>query len=259
MKYMCGSVSVRDLLGICSHSSRGMMVKGLMGQLDSSSRAVRKQSGAWALPRLCSASPRPLHASWARLWDWTASRNTFSPKPTRPIRTNKFPCKQRRDRYSNQCVYVMSMCVNVFAETLLNQHDLSLWSFNHTIRHNQIGSHTFTHAKTFWSFILTDLAITSDLLILFIYTSLTFLFSLIHHGTVNILVWISLFYTNNTATDKDWSLMSLMTHCGSRVYHVHHKCSGGRVRPDLVSPTWAKSKQTFKGCVYNPGHVLLTP
>lgn len=86
-------------------SSRGMIVKGRMGQLDSSSSAVRKQSGACELPRLCSASPRLLQASCAVFWTCIASLRTFSPRPTRPVRTNNFPCGHDiRERKLSMCV-----------------------------------------------------------------------------------------------------------------------------------------------------------
>lgn len=51
-----------------SHSALGMMVKGRMGLLASSSRAVRKHSvAAAALPCACSTSPRLFQTSWAVL------------------------------------------------------------------------------------------------------------------------------------------------------------------------------------------------
>ena len=57
----------------------GMMVKGSMGELASSSRAVRKHSVAaeW-FPCACSTSPRPFHTSWAVELICTASRRIFS-------------------------------------------------------------------------------------------------------------------------------------------------------------------------------------
>lgn len=54
--------------GCVFHSALGMMVKGRMGLLASSSRAVRKHSVAAAVfPWACRTSPRLFHTSWAVL------------------------------------------------------------------------------------------------------------------------------------------------------------------------------------------------
>lgn len=170
------------------------MVKGLMGQLDSRSRAVRKQSGAWALPWVCSASPRPLHASWARLWVCTASRNTFSPKPTRPIRTNNFPCTQAHrdetDIWISVWTCVCRGCVVKSAWPVsftLQSHNKTQYDKVKAIYTHLLIQKCYAGNELKWN---ADM-IPSGLLTIFFLNFLTILHFLILHSMVNIFVWVS--------------------------------------------------------------------